>query len=285
VPSLTGLYPNAGWYERETWDCYGVMFAGNPDMRRILTELAKPGRDPRPSFETARFKVGVESLSDLQPGMELEGTVTNVAQFGAFVDLGGVEGMVHVSELGWSRVANPADVLSMGATVRVRILRIEDSVTKDGRPSKRIKLSMKAATNDPWLEAIAAFSIGSTYSGTVAKLEKFGAFVEIAPGVDGLVHISEMAVGRRISHPSEVVAVGDLKVAADVPGEGKLLEEAAHAQGVLALIGVDLAVAAIEVGGSQYPWGAMAGPRQIDHVEIVAANHPVGVGPDEGLAR
>ncbi|NQW61330.1 MAG: S1 RNA-binding domain-containing protein, partial [Deltaproteobacteria bacterium] len=125
------------------------------------------------------------------------------------VDLGGIEGMVHVSELGWSRVANPADVLSMGATVRVRILRIEDSVTKDGRPSKRIKLSMKAATSDPWLDAIAAFSIGSTYSGTVAKLEKFGAFVEIAPGVDGLVHISEMAVGRRIAHPSEVVAVGD----------------------------------------------------------------------------
>ena len=192
---------------------------GEPDKhvgqsyRFLITRIEEGGRNVVVSrtqlIRDERRRAADETMSKIEEGSELDGTVTRITEFGAFVDLGGIEGMVHVSELGWSRVANPADVLSMGATVRVRILRIEDSVTKDGRPSKRIKLSMKAATNDPWLEAIAAFSIGSTYSGTVAKLEKFGAFVEIAPGVDGLVHISEMAVGRRIAHPSEVVAVGD----------------------------------------------------------------------------
>lgn len=181
--------------------------------RFLITRIEEGGRNVVVSrtqlIRDERRRAADETMSKIEEGSELDGTVTRITEFGAFVDLGGIEGMVHVSELGWSRVANPADVLSMGATVRVRILRIEDSVTKDGRPSKRIKLSMKAATNDPWLDAIAAFSIGSTYSGTVAKLEKFGAFVEIAPGIDGLVHISEMAVGRRIHHPSEVVAVGD----------------------------------------------------------------------------
>ena len=192
---------------------------GEPDRhvgqayRFLITRIEEGGRNVVVSrtqlIRDERRRAADETLSRIAEGSDVEGTVSRVTEFGAFVDLGGVEGMVHVSELGWSRVANPADLLSVGAKVRARVLRIEDTVTKDGRPAKRIKLSMKAATSDPWLEAIAAFSIGSTHAGTVAKLEKFGAFVEIAPGVDGLVHISELSAGRRVHHPSDVVAVGD----------------------------------------------------------------------------
>lgn len=112
---------------------------GVPTVKDILIELAKPGRDPRPSFETARFKEGVESLADLQPGMELEGTVTNVAQFGAFVDIGvHQDGLVHVSQLSDRFVKDPREVVRVGQTVKVRVLEVD-------APRKRISLTMRSA--------------------------------------------------------------------------------------------------------------------------------------------
>jgi small subunit ribosomal protein S1 len=136
----------------------------------------------------------------------LQGRVSSVQDFGAFVDLGEVEGLIHVSELGHARVSHPSDVLSPGQMVEVKVMKVEPGEA-GGRA--RIGLSMRALAPDPWTTARAQFPVGTTVSGTVRRLEAFGAFVEIAPGMDGLVHVSKLALDRRIAHPRQVVAIGD----------------------------------------------------------------------------
>src|SRR6185369_17938325 len=111
--------------------------------------------------------------------------------------------MLHVSELGFTRVEKPEDVLSMGQELDVAVLKIEP-----GEKGDRIALSLKALANDPWRDATAQLAEGSRVKGTITRLQPFGAFVEIAPGVEGLVHISELGAGRRINHPKEVVSIG-----------------------------------------------------------------------------
>ena len=144
---------------------------------------------------------GRRTLASLKPGAEVEGKVARVEAFGAFVDLGGVDGLVHVSEIRHERTGHPSEVLAVGQTVRVRVLKIEAG--KDGRT--RVALSMKAAAPDPWTDAARRFPVGSRVSGTVVRLTDFGAFVSLAPGLDGLVHVSEIA-NRRIAHPKEALA-------------------------------------------------------------------------------
>lgn len=161
----------------------------------------------RALLEAEAEKRADELRSTLDPGAQLTGTVTQLRPFGAFVDLGGVEGMLHVSELGHTRVADPSEVLEVGQTVDVVILKIEDA-EKPGKPP-RISLSRKALMDDPWLAAAADLTAGGTTSGTIVRLQPFGAFVEVRPGVEGLVHISELGAGRRIHHPREVANVGD----------------------------------------------------------------------------
>jgi small subunit ribosomal protein S1 len=139
-------------------------------------------------------------MSNLQPGEVLEGTVQRLTPFGAFVDIGGVDGLVHVSEMAWSHVAHPADVVSEGQTVKVKVLKIDPSVGK-------ISLSIKAAQPGPWENASGQFHTGEIVSGVVKRLVSFGAFVEIAPGVEGLVHISQIA-HRHIATPHEVLKEG-----------------------------------------------------------------------------
>lgn len=148
-----------------------------------------------------------EMLARLEVGAVLRGTVTSIKDYGAFVDLGGVEGMVHVSELAHGRVTHPQDVLTVGQPVDVQVLRIE----KTGNPKHpdRIALSIRALAADPWQEAVDRFPAGARVRGTVTRVQPFGAFVELAPGIEGLVHISELGAGRRISHPHEVVNPGD----------------------------------------------------------------------------
>ena len=148
-----------------------------------------------------------QMLAALKPGDELDGTVTRIAPFGAFVDLGGVDGLVHVSELRHERIADPREVLREGEPVRVRVLRIEPGArARDGKP--RIALSIKAAMPDPWSGIEARFVPGARVSGVVARLTDFGAFVTLAPGVDGLVHVSQAASGR-VAHVKDVLAPGD----------------------------------------------------------------------------
>lgn len=142
-------------------------------------------------------------LAKLEPGAEREGTVARLEPFGAFVDLGGVDGMVHVSEIRHERIAHPGDVLKPGEKVQVRVIRIEKD--KKGRP--RIALSIKACTPDPWVTETERFQPGARVRGTVARLTDFGAFVTLAPGIDGLVHVSQ-AAEHRIGHVREVLEVG-----------------------------------------------------------------------------
>ncbi|MDR6111797.1 ribosomal protein S1 [Paenibacillus sp. SORGH_AS338] len=139
-------------------------------------------------------------MESLKEGQELTGTVQRLTQFGAFVDVGGVDGLVHVSEIAWNHVDKPSDVLSEGDEVKVKVLRVD--------PEKgKISLSIKAAQPGPWDSASDKFNIGDIVTGEVKRLVNFGAFVEIAPGVEGLVHISQIS-HKHIGTPQEVLEEG-----------------------------------------------------------------------------
>ncbi|GIP41685.1 30S ribosomal protein S1 [Paenibacillus sp. J45TS6] len=139
-------------------------------------------------------------IAELTEGQQIEGTVQRLTQFGAFVDVGGVDGLVHVSEIAWSHVDKPSDVLSEGEKVNVKVLKVD--------PEKgKISLSIKAAQPGPWETAAEQFKTGDIVTGTVKRLVQFGAFVEIAPGVEGLVHISQIS-HKHIGTPHEVLKEG-----------------------------------------------------------------------------
>lgn len=144
-----------------------------------------------------------ERLAALAPGQDLEGTIARLEPFGAFVDLGGIDGLIHVSELSHARIAHPRDVVAQGDKVKVRVLKVEPG--KDGRP--RVALSLRAATPDPWTTSVQQFTPGQRVSGVVVRLADFGAFVNLAPGIDGLVHVSQIST-RRIAHAREVLTPG-----------------------------------------------------------------------------
>lgn len=147
-------------------------------------------------FEANKLKV----MGELSEGQVLEGTVQRLTQFGAFVDVGGVDGLVHVSEIAWSHVEKPSDALSEGDQVKVKVLKVD--------PEKgKISLSIKAALPGPWDTAAEQFHTGDIVSGEVRRLVNFGAFVEIAPGVEGLVHISQIS-HKHIGTPHEVLKEG-----------------------------------------------------------------------------
>jgi len=158
----------------------------------------------RALLEEDQRRAAVATREKLVPGAILRGKVSSLKDYGAFIDLGGIEGMVHVSELGFARVTHPKDVLSVGQEVEVAVLRIERS--DDPKKPEKVALSLKSLEKDPWGDAVERFPEGSRIAGTVARVEPFGAFVEIAPGVEGLIHVSEM--GRRVSHPREAVKSG-----------------------------------------------------------------------------
>ena len=149
-----------------------------------------------------------ESTRDrLEVGAVLPGTVTSLKEYGAFVDLGGIEGMVHISELSFGRVQHPQDVLSVGQQVEVAVLRIEK--TNNPKHPEKIALSIRALSPDPWQDAAQQFPVDSRVKGTVTRLQPFGAFVELAPGIEGMVHVSELGADRRVGHPHEVLNLGD----------------------------------------------------------------------------
>src|SRR5215468_2146393 len=157
----------------------------------------------RALLEEDNARRAAETRKKIEPGAVLRGKVVGFKPFGAFIDLGGIEGMLHVSELGYARVERPEDMLSLGQEVDVAVLKIEP-----GEKGERISLSLKALASDPWGETAAHLVEGARVRGKVTRIQPFGAFVEIAPGVEGLIHISELGAGRRINHPKEVVSVG-----------------------------------------------------------------------------
>jgi small subunit ribosomal protein S1 len=140
-------------------------------------------------------------LDELSEGELRHGRVTSLCDFGAFVDLGGIDGLVHISELAWRSLGHPSEVLQVGNEVDVYVLGVD-------REKRRVALSIKRTKPEPWLEAVSEFSPGQTLAATVTKLVAFGAFARVAEGVEGLIHISELA-NERIGHPKQVLQVGD----------------------------------------------------------------------------
>jgi small subunit ribosomal protein S1 len=177
----------------------------------LITELEEEGKNIVLSRRTLLEKEQAEARAAFYDRMEvgsvLEGTVSRIMPYGALVELSDrVEGMVHVSEMSWSRVLSPEDILHMGERVTVKVIGVEDDA-KTGR--KRISLSMKQAQEDPWSSVLNRFKPGDRLKGTVKRIAEFGVFVEIAPGIEGLVHVSEMSYTRRVKKPEDMVAIGD----------------------------------------------------------------------------
>jgi small subunit ribosomal protein S1 len=154
----------------------------------------------RAVLEEERKEVREQILGRLEPGQVVEGKISNIVDFGAFVDLDGIDGLIHISELSWSHVNHPSEVVSIGDDVRIKVLDID-------RDRQRISLGLKQTQEDPWQRVINTHRGGDVLEGTVTKVVAFGAFVEILPGVEGLVHISELA-DHHVENPSEVVEPG-----------------------------------------------------------------------------
>lgn len=158
-----------------------------------------------------------ELLSELKPGQRVSGVVTNITRFGVFVDLGGVEGLIHVSELSWGRVRHPMDVVSCGQELEVQVLSVD-------RDKCRVALSLKELLPDPWETVSERYNVGEIVEGVVTNVVKFGAFVGIEEGLEGLIHISELGDGN-LMHPRNVVDEGEhvrVRIINIDPGERRL---------------------------------------------------------------
>jgi small subunit ribosomal protein S1 len=153
-------------------------------------------------LEDERKEQRQQILDRLNPGDVVDGQISNIVDFGAFVDLDGMDGLIHISELSWSHVNHPSEVLEIGQDVKVKVLDID-------RERQRISLGLKQTQSDPWQQVLDTYHEGDEVEGKVTKVVTFGAFVEIMPGVEGLVHISELAQ-HHVENPREVVSQGDL---------------------------------------------------------------------------
>ncbi|MFC1657650.1 S1 RNA-binding domain-containing protein, partial [Candidatus Moduliflexota bacterium] len=170
-----------------------------------ITRFGEKGRNiivsHRAILEEERRAKREELKGTLREGMLVKGTVTNIRDFGAFIDIGGIEGLLPISEAGWGRVEKIEDVLAVGQVVEVSIKSLDWE-------KERFSFSLRTALADPWAKVEAVYREGSTHRGIVARLVPFGAFITLEDGIDGLVHISKLGEGRRINHPKEVLEEG-----------------------------------------------------------------------------
>lgn len=171
-----------------------------------ITDYSERGRNivvsRRVLLEEEQQRLKEEARANITEGTTVTGTVTSLQKFGAFVDIGGIEGLVPISEIGWTRVKDVSDVLSVGQQVQVLIKVID-------REKDRISLSLKDTLSDPWEEVANKYPEGSFQTGIVSRLAPFGAFVTLGDGVDGLIHISKLGAGKRLNHPREVIQEGE----------------------------------------------------------------------------
>jgi small subunit ribosomal protein S1 len=194
----------------------------------------------RAVLERERTQLKEETLKVLEEGVILEGTVKNITEYGAFVDLGGIDGLLHVTDMSWARVGHPSEVVNVGDRVKVVVLKYDPE-------RERVSLGMKQIMPDPWHTVSERLPIGMRVHGKVQSITDYGAFVEIEPGLEGLVHVSEMSWTKRVTHPSKVLEVGQ---EVDVQ-----------------VLDIDAQNRRISLGLKQTepnPW------------ELVRANHPVG---------
>ncbi len=143
------------------------------------------------------------TLASIEEGKVVEGIVKNITEYGVFVDLGGVDGLLHITDISWGRVKHPSELFSMGDQISVKILNLD-------LEKERVSLGMKQLTEDPWLAAKEKYAVGSRVTGKIVSLTDYGAFVELEEGIEGLIHVSEMSWTRKVRHPSKLVSVGEI---------------------------------------------------------------------------
>jgi small subunit ribosomal protein S1 len=153
-------------------------------------------------LEETRDKKRQTTLATLKEGQLIQGTVKNITDYGSFIDLGGIDGLLHITDMSWGRVGHPSEMFTVGDKVEVTVLKYD-------RETGRISLGLKQKTADPWTNVAGKYPVGTRVRGRVVSLTDYGAFVELEPGVEGLVHVSEMSWTHEVRHPSRLVAVGD----------------------------------------------------------------------------
>jgi len=156
----------------------------------------------RALLETERQKLRLETLETLAPGQIVDGVIKNLTDYGAFIDLGGIDGLLHVTDMSWGRVNHPSELFNVGDEIKVKVLKFDPD-------SERVSLGLKQIQPDPWIDASMRYAIGKRIHGRVVSLAEYGAFIELEPGIEGLIHVSEMSWTKRIKHPSKVLSVGD----------------------------------------------------------------------------
>jgi len=165
-------------------------------------------------LEEQRESMRSDTLETLAEGQVIEGIVKNLTDYGSFIDLGGIDGLLHITDMSWGRVNHPSDVLTVGEKIKVKILKYD-------RERERVSLGLKQITPDPWLEVETIYPVGTKVQGKVVSLTDYGAFVELQDGVEGLIHVSEMSWTKRIKHPNKLLTVGDevetVVLALDIP--------------------------------------------------------------------
>ena len=154
----------------------------------------------RAVLEETRAEQRTEMIKNLKEGEIVDGTVKNITDYGAFIDLGGVDGLLHVTDISWKRITNPAELLSVGQTVKVQVIKFN---TDTGR----VSLGMKQLEEDPWIGVNEKFAVGTRFTGKISNIADYGVFIELAPGVEGLVHVSEMSWTKKNVHPSKIVSL------------------------------------------------------------------------------
>ncbi len=157
----------------------------------------------RKLIEEERDKKKKELMSEIEIGQLRKGVVKNIADFGAFIDLGGLDGLLHITDMSWGRISHPSEVLAIDDEVEVKILDID-------KEKEKVALGLKQKSENPWVNIEGKYPVGTRVKGQVVNIMSYGAFVKLETGIEGLVHISEMSWTRRINHPSEMVAIGDM---------------------------------------------------------------------------
>jgi small subunit ribosomal protein S1 len=178
---------------------------GEPHKFKIIKFNKRRGNivlSRRALLETERQSLRQKTLEILKEGLVVEGIVKNITDYGAFIDLGGIDGLLHITDMSWGRISHPSEVFQVGDQVRVRVLKFDPE-------TERVSLGLKQTQPDPWVSIGDRYPIGLRIRGKVVSLADYGAFVELEPGIEGLIHISEMSWTKRVKHPSKVVAIGD----------------------------------------------------------------------------
>ncbi len=156
----------------------------------------------RALLETEREALREDTLRVLEEGALVEGVIKNLTDYGAFIDLGGVDGLLHITDMSWGRISHPSELFQVGDSIKIRVLKFD-------RETERVSLGLKQTLPDPWEAVGDRYPIGLRLRGKVVSLADYGAFIELEPGIEGLIHISEMSWTKRVKHPSKVVAIGD----------------------------------------------------------------------------